>query len=205
MFATPLIIAAALGAEPVDGADLVQRVEARYAKVRTMTMAFTQTVASPAYGAHTMEGTVALARPGRMRWSFKDEGKHYIGDGSGTMWVYVEPDRQVFKYSGWTASGAESLLTSLDNLGRLFEVRVVPSDPTEHVLELIPRDKGAYERIELHLAPDLTVRSIVLADAMQTTTTMAFRDVVLDADLPPDTFTFTPPEGVEVIEATLPR
>ena len=205
MLASTLIAAAALAAEPADPQDLVRRIEARYGAVDTMTMAFTQTVASPAYGVHAMNGTVALARPGRMRWSFTDEGKHYIGDGSGTMWVYIEPDRQAFKYTGWTASGAESLLTSLDNLDRLFRVRVQRSDDQGHVLALTPREPGAYDHVELRLAPDLTVQSIALTDSVQTTTTLAFRDVALGVELPPETFAFTPPEGVEVIEASLPR
>ena len=39
------------------------------------------------------------ARPGKMRWDFVDEGKHFV-TGGGTMWVYLEADNQVVQVHG---------------------------------------------------------------------------------------------------------
>ena len=202
----PLLIAVAGATPPTSKDPLVARVEAHYAAVDTMQMQFSQTVRSPLYGDQVQTGTVAFARPGKMRWSFTDEGKHYIGDGAGSMWVYLEKDKQAFHYTGWDASGqAESLLSSLDNIDSLFLVSVGSSSDKGHVLTLKPREEAAYAHVELRLDSALSVTGVVLTDTMETRTELSFTGVELGADLPADTFTFAPPEGVEVIEAGLPK
>ena len=209
MFTTlPLLFAvSALAQEPAVPAKdpLVAKIEAKYADVGSMTMAFTQTVKSPLYGEQVQTGTVAFARPGKMRWTFGGEGKHYVSDGS-TMWVYLEADKQAFKYSGWDPSGsAESLLSSLDKLDELFVVRSSESSETGHSLKLAPNGQAAYAQVELVLNSDLTVTKVIVTDTMETQTELAFSDSKLGAELPADTFVFAPPDGVEVIEAGFPQ
>ena len=101
------LLAAALAEEPARPAvdPVVARIEARYADISALKMGFTQTVASPLYGEMVQSGTVVFARPGKMRWRFTEEKKHYIGDGA-VMWVYLEADKQAFKYSGWDPSSS---------------------------------------------------------------------------------------------------
>lgn len=206
--ALSLFAAVALAEEPAPKPapdPLVAKIEAKYADVDSMAMDFSQTVTSPLYGEQTQKGTVAFARPGKMRWTFQGENKHYVSDGS-TMWVYLENDKQAFKYSGWNPSGsAESLLTSLDNLDALFSVQSTESTDTGHTVTLTPKSEASYASVQLAMGPDLTIQRVVVADTMQTSTRLAFSNVELNAELPADTFAFEPPEGVEVIEAGFPQ
>lgn len=206
-----LLATTALAADPDQGPETsstppaVERVEAKYAKVDTLQMTFSQTVESPLYGKQTQTGTVAFQRPGKMRWDFAGEGKHYIGTGS-AMWVYLENEKQAFKYDNWDASGSpESLLASLDNLDQLYTVTVDKSDDTGTLLTLRPRGDATYDHVKLALTGDLVVSSVTVIDAMETRTVLSFDKVELGPELPADTFTFTPPEGVEVIATGLPQ
>lgn len=208
----PLLFAsAALAQAPTEGPEtssvppVVDRIEAKYADVPKLKMTFTQTVESQLYGKQTQTGTVAFARPGKMRWDFAGEDKHYISDGS-TMWVYLAADKQAFKYENWDADGSpESLLSSLDNLDRLYTVSVDKTDDTATVLSLKPRANATYDHVKLALNGELVVQTVTVFDAMGTTTTLAFTDVELSPELPDTTFSFTPPEGVEVISTGLPQ
>ncbi len=210
MFATiPLLLAATTFAQepakapPVD--PLIARVEGHYAKVTTLQMSFTQTVSSPLYGEQVQKGTVAFGRPGKMHWHFVEDNKHYYSTGS-TMWVYLESDKQAFKYGNWDPSGSpESLLHSLDNLDELFTIAGTTSTEAGHTLSLLPKGDSAVNKVELTLDPSLTVTQISLVDVADSKTVLSFTDVKLDAELPADTFSFTAPAGVEVIEAGLPQ
>ncbi len=210
MFATiPLLIASVASAEePVEAPavdPLIARVEAHYGKVKTLQMSFTQTVSSPLYGEQVQKGTVAFGRPGKMHWHFVEDNKHYYSTGS-TMWVYLASDKQAFKYGNWDPSGSpESLLHSLDHLDELFTVASTTSTEAGHVLSLKPKGDSAVNQVELTLDPSLSVTQVALVDVADSRTVLAFTDVKLDAELPADTFSFTAPAGVEVIDAGLPQ
>lgn len=200
----PRPVAPAPAPAPVGGPSLVERIEARYAKVQTLRMAFTQTVKSPLYGDQSQTGTVAFARPGKMRWQFSEEHKQYISDGS-TMWMVLEQDKQVWRYANWDPAGSpESLLHSLDHLDELFSIVTQTSTAEGHVLKLFPVAEGGVVNVLLELSPDLDVRKVTLIDSMDTRTELVFTAVEVGVALPPETFTYTPPAGIEVIDASLP-
>ena len=196
-----VLLAGVALAQEADSSGLVARVEAHYATVNAMTARFTQTVASPLYGDQVQTGTVQFARPGKMRWFFEKEQKHYVGDGA-TMWVYLEAEQQVFRYRGWDPSGSpESLLHSLDHLDELFTVGVEKTGPEGHVLTMRPKNPVGLSQVQLWLAADLGVERVVVTDTMETRTELVFTDLKQNPPIAADTFVFTPPAGIEVIDA----
>lgn len=200
----PRPVAPAPAPAPVDGPTLVQRIEGRYGKVDTLRMAFTQTVRSPLYGDQVQTGTVAFARPGKMRWTFAEDKKQYISDGA-TMWMVLEGDKQVWRYANWDPSGSpESLLNSLDHLDELFTVVTQASNADGHALKLLPIADSGVATVLLDLSPNLDVRKVTLIDSMDTRTELAFTAVEVGPSLPPETFTYTPPADFELIEAAFP-
>jgi outer membrane lipoprotein carrier protein len=171
--------------------------------VQTLTASFTQVTKSELYGADEQAGTMALQRPASMRWNF--EGKQFVTDGK-TMWIFNAADNQVIRYDdvSKSAASADSLLQSLDRISEIFDIEVLLDTATAKKLALKPRGEDAQQvkRIELGLTGDLLLQQVDIVDAFDTRTTLAFKDVKLDAKVPESTFQFEVPKGAEVIGTT---
>lgn len=208
-----LLAVLALAAPPTETQALVQRVEARYVDVDALRAKFVQTTRSELYGDETQTGTIVVARPDRLRWTFDGSGKVFVSDGK-VLWAYSPADKQVVKYPNPGAHGASAdvLLQSLDKLSLRFVVSVVSSGADGHVLALAPKplvpgsqpgmDRGElFKELQLGLDAALVVRSIRLTDPFGTVTELELSAVELDVDLATDTFAFQVPPGVEVLDA----
>ena len=75
---------------------LARAVQAHYQQVRDFTASFEQAYVGGALKRRTVEkGTVAIRKPGRMRWDYESpEKKLFIADGT-RMYFYVPADKQV--------------------------------------------------------------------------------------------------------------
>lgn len=184
---------------------VVKQIESKYADVKGMKARFTQTVKNPAYGDEVQKGEVTLERPSKMHWNFAGDGKQFVTDGK-TMWIYNPSHKQVIRYKDVSsqAGSAQSLLTSLDRIGTLFQITERPND-SGHTLQLVPRDGNAqYKHVLLHLTSALTVEKVVITDNFGTVTELVFHDITLDPKVPDELFVFSVPKGVEVIDAGSP-
>lgn len=204
----PLLFVLSAHAEEVPSAQAqaqVQKIETHYSSIKTLQASFTQTVKNPIYGDQTQAGTVVFGRPGKMAWTFGEDGTRYVSDGS-TLWLVREADKQAFKYGGYDPSGsAESLLHSLDNLTLLYDVSVDAHSAEKGTrLTLKPKAEGTSVVVHITFLPDLVVSQVVVTDEMGTRTEMAFSDMKTNVEVPESTFAYTPGPGVEVIDAGAP-
>lgn len=180
---------------------LVERVEAKYADVTTLKADFVQTNTSELFGEEVQKGELLLKRPAMMRWAFGDE-KQFVTDGK-SMWIYTAADKQVIEYADISGNrtAADSLLQSLDKLDEFFTVKILASDDAKgHSLQLTPKEEGQFKNLKLSLDAELTVSGVVMTDAFDNVTDIAFSKVELNAPAEDSAFQFKAPEGVEVIK-----
>lgn len=178
-------------------AAIVSAVEARYAKVETISAAFTQTK-TDAFGKVVQDGALVLARPARMRWHFTTGEERLMGSDGKVLWVWSKADDFYSEYDvpADAAKTSENFLTSLDSLDEQFTVTLVSQDggPT---LDLVPRKKGQIARMRLELSDDLTVERVVFTDVYDNVTELAFRDVKLNPNVDPALFAPPRPKTTE--------
>ncbi|HHO53355.1 MAG TPA: outer membrane lipoprotein carrier protein LolA [Deltaproteobacteria bacterium] len=209
---TAVPVGVAWGAEPApavalghDVAEIVDRVQQRYADVEVLQASFVQVTKSPYYGEEEQRGTVVMQRPSKMRWLFDDSGKQFVTDGD-TMWIYTPAAKQVLRFRDFSAqsSTANSLLQSLHKVGDLFEVELLASEiEGGHTLSMVPKDAIAKTQVKslvLSLDSALLMQELVITDPSDSVTDMTFSGVKLGGEVPEDTFRFEIPEGVEVID-----
>lgn len=149
----------------------------------------------------TNSGRVAMAAPNRLRWEYiKPYPQLVLADGK-TVWVY-EPDlNQVSKRAQdiEQASSPLALLLTPARLERDFVVREAGNSDGVDWLEITPRRAdAAFKSARLGFAQGQLAR-LDYTDALDQRTVIAFSGWTRNPAFAPDTFTFVPPKGVDVI------
>lgn len=188
--------------------EVVTAVESTYANVESLRADFVQVSRTAALGdEHRQRGRVVLKRPRKMRWEFQSpDTKLFVTDGQ-TMWVWSPADNQVIVYRDFAAGapGLTSLLSDLNQLNELFEVTLVDDGERSrnaYVLDLRPlnAEQASFKSARIELSRrKLLVERVVITDAFDNVTDLAFSQVRIDTKVNDGEFTFQVPSGAEVI------
>ena len=147
-------------------------------------------------------GTVLIDRPGRFRFDYSDPPHLIVGDGA-RVWIHDPELAQVTVRDVDAALGSTPavLLTTDRPVEERFRVEALDAGAGHDVFVLEPRAEDApFTRIRLAFAGG-ELRRMELLDQFGQTTLITFTDVRRQPAVPPGAFTFTPPAGVDVIEA----
>lgn len=163
---------------------------------------FTQTVTSPdGAKTRTSRGQFEFARPNRFRFAYaKPFEQLIVGDGQ-KVWLY-DPDLQqaTSRPIGAALGSTPASLLAGGALERDFELATLPDAQGLQWARATPRatDSGLKSMRVGFRGKSLAAVEIV--DAFGQTSVLRFDDVATNVALPPQTFRFTPPAGVDVIE-----
>lgn len=153
------------------------------------------------------QGTVALARPGRFRWDYRQPaGQLLVSDGL-SVWLYDADLEQVtVRPVGESLSHTPAML--LAGKGRAadtFEARDGGrADGLEWVVLTPRRSDAEFSSVRLGFRDRDLVR-LDLEDRLGQTTRITFSRIERNPALPPALFTFVPPPGVDVVGAAAPH
>ena len=180
---------------------LARRVDARAKGVRDRTARFVQSYPSGILGREVVErGTLAIKKPGRMRWEYKEpEKKLFVSDGK-QFFFYVPADRQVIVKEQAGEQGIPSFLLAGQGILDQFEVFPEPALAGRERLRLVPRKADQeVERIFLDVDAEARVRAIEVWDVQGGHSRYQFEDVKENVGVPDGQFRFEIPRGVEVV------
>lgn len=206
-----LLLGRALAADiPKDVHQIANAVDHRYNNLKSLETGFTETY-SGAGATRTETGMLWLKRPGKMRWEYRQpREKLFVSDGK-TAWFYVPGEPQVRKAPVKKLDDLRSPLRYLLGQTRLekefsglsLAPDVKPADPGNIVLRGVP--KGMEDRINevlLEVTPDWQIRRLVISEGDGAITQFRFADQKENVAIPDQRFKFSPPPGVETVEAT---
>ena len=207
--ASPL---AARQAAPGTPEQLAARIQQRYDTIRDFEASFVQTYQGGLLRTKTTEeGTVAIKRPGRMRWIYtKPERKEFVSNGE-RVYSYLPVDKQVI-VSPVPADDQTTpalFLTGRGHLVRDFNASftVVPGAGQGTLgLKLVPK-KSDPEVEWLMLAVDpttLQIRHLIALDRQGGQSSFAFSNLKENRNLSDKIFEFQVPRGVDVITNGVP-
>jgi outer membrane lipoprotein carrier protein len=187
--------------------DLARRVQAHYDTVRDFEADFTQTYEGGVLRQKATEkGTVAVRRPGRMRWTYTaPEKKEFVSDGV-KVYSYVPADKQVI-VSPMPAPGDTTpalFLSGQGNLVRDFTASAIDlpgAAPGLIGIKLTPkRDDRDFAWLAIGVDPaTLQIRHLVASDRQGGTSTFAFTNLRENRALSDKLFEFKIPKGVDVV------
>lgn len=186
---------------------ILAKVQSFYASAADFKSDFKQTYTYKIYGRKKIStGTVFFKKPAKMRWDYETPSQRvFVADGE-TLWVYEPEEAQVFKRSLSSAQLPIALrfMRGDAQLDREFTIKNMIHDESEGVmtLSLAPKQPSAdFDLLELRVDQNSgQVRSSTLIDPTGNTNRIDFVSVNVNQDLPNSGFSFTPPDGVRVID-----
>jgi outer membrane lipoprotein carrier protein len=181
--------------------EIIQNVQNAYKDIADAKAAFTQTVKHSKGKSQSSSGTLYIKKENKYR--IETANQILITDGS-TSWSYSPGKKQViidnYKETGNTFSPNKYLFQYPENFYSDLEGSEHIGGQDTYVLKLRPREPGYVKSAKLWVDKnDWLIRKInIVTD--ESTTTFVVKNVQLNIGLSNSKFTFTPPEGVEVID-----
>jgi len=183
-------------------------VDAHYNQLHSLKAGFTESYEGLGIR-RTESGTLLLVKPGRMKWEYsKPAGKLFLLDGK-FAWFYSLGDSQVQRIPAKELDDLRSPLrfllghTELEKeLGGLT-LRSAPNGQ----FALTGQPKGQENRVArltLTVTADGTITAIEIEETDGALTRFTFTGEQPNAIIPAQTFHFTPPTGVPVVDAMPP-
>ena len=208
---TAAIVVASLSVLQAQGTDpvaLAAKVQQRYNGIKDIQGDFVQTYEGGVLRTKTTErGTVAIKRPGRMRFSYdKPERKEFVSDGT-RLYSYLIADKQVIVSA---APGADQgdipamFLAGQSDLARDYtpSFTALPgAAPGLLTLKLVPKKHSSdYESIGIGVEPKtLQIQFITAVDTQGGRSSFSFTNLKENRGLADKDFEFRIPRGVDVV------
>ena len=185
---------------------LAKALQARYQGIRDFSAEFVQTYRGGVLKTETRErGTVAVKKPGKMRWSYTaPEKKELVSDGSKIHW-YVPADKQVIVNDVPPENQASTPALFLSGKGDIVRdftaTYAEAAAPGTVALKLVPRRaEPEYEYLVVTLDPrSLQIRALMTRDRQGGESTLTFTNMKENRGLSDKEFVFRIPRGVNVV------
>jgi outer membrane lipoprotein carrier protein len=197
-----------LPAETPDAHALAQKVDQHYNKLHSLKAGFTESYDGLGVK-RTESGTLLLEKPGRMRWDYSSpEGKLFLLDGK-YAWFYARGDPHVQRMKAKDLDDLRSPLRFLlghTELEKEFNsLTLKPASNGEFTLTGVPKgQENRIARVTLTVRPDGAITGIEIEETDGAMTRFSFTNDAANAAAPPNSFRFTPPAGVPVVDGMPP-
>jgi outer membrane lipoprotein carrier protein len=183
---------------------LASALQARYQSVRDFSADFVQTYRAGVLKTQTREsGTVAIKKPGKMRWTYlKPLRKELVSDGRNIYW-YDPREKEVVKSDvPDQATTPDLFLSGKGDIVRDFAASHAESALAgTTALKLVPRRaESAYEYLVVSFDPaSKQIRALMTRDHQGGESTLVFTNMRENRGLSDRDFEFRIPSGVRVV------
>jgi outer membrane lipoprotein carrier protein len=188
--------------------ELAARVDRRYDQLQSLKAGFCESYAGLGM-TRAESGTLFLRKPGRMMWQYSTPpGKIFLLDGK-YAWFYSQGDAQVQRIPAAELDDLRSPLRFLLGHTQLEKelTGLTVAEAPNGCFTLTGVPKGQEKRVT-RLALTVTaagaINAIEVEEADGAITRFTFTDEQPGAEIPAQTFHFTPPTGVPVVDAMPP-
>jgi outer membrane lipoprotein carrier protein len=188
--------------------ELAARVDKHYNQLHSLKAGFTESYDGLGISRNE-SGALLLVKPGRMKWDYTSpKGKIFLIDGS-YAWFYTQGDAQVQRLQTKQLDDMRSPLRFL--LGRtklekeLDNLTLSPAPGGQFTLAGVPHGlEKRVSRITLTVTVDGVITSMEIDETDDAVTRFTFTNEETNPAFPPNTFHFSPPPGVPVVDGLPP-
>jgi outer membrane lipoprotein carrier protein len=183
---------------------LLNRVENRYNRAKTLQVLFSQRYLRPGVGQRIESGTLDLRKPGRMRWDYqKPAGKLAVSDGK-YLYLYDPEQNQAQRWKMQETEDMRAPLAFL--LGKLHfqkefkNIQGRPDGPGTRVTAEPQSDNLPYSAVEFLVTPDGRIEEVKVTSFDRSVQDYTFADEKMDPPLSDRLFQFQLPPGAQLTE-----
>jgi chaperone LolA len=181
--------------------EVIQNVQSKYKDITDATASFTQTIKFNKSKAQTSSGTLYIKKETKYRI---ETGTQTIVTDGGTSWSYTPGKKQVvidnYKETGNSFSPNKYLFQYPENFYSDLTGSDKISGKDVYVLSLKPRESGYVKSAKLWVGKeDWMIKKIVIVTD-ESTSTYTVKNIQTNTGLSNSKFTFSPPEGTEIID-----
>jgi outer membrane lipoprotein carrier protein len=188
--------------------DLAQRVDRHYNQLHSLKAGFTESYEG--LGLKRSEsGTLTMVKPGRMKWDYSSPaGKLFLLDGK-YAWFYTRGDPQVQRIPAKQLDDLRSplrfLLGHTELEKELNNLKLTSGANGRFTLTGQPKgQEKRVARLTLTVTADGAITGIEMDESDGALTRFTFTGEQSNAPVPAETFRFTPPAGVPVVDSLPP-
>ena len=191
---------------PADSADqLIQRVEKRYNSARTLSVNFVESYSVQGHARQPESGTLTLRKQGKMRWDYKQPvGKLFISDGK-DVYLYTARDNRVEKVRLKDTEDMRAplafLLGRLDMKKEFRDFDLHHADTGTWLDASAKNDRVPYEKMEMLIAPDASIRALKVIGRDESLLTFSFDNERVNPPAADELFRFKIPPGAEIVDS----
>ena len=181
----------------------IEKLQAFIAQTQSARASFTQQVLDKdGQIVQSASGKLSFSRPGKFRWEYQKPYEQLIvGDGE-KLWVYDTELAQVTvkKLEGALGSSPAALLAGSNDIERYYNLDAKGVSRGLDWLEAYPKEPDSmFLKVRMGFKGNM-LNTMELYDQLGQITVIRFSHIERNPKLAADTFTFTPPPGVDVIE-----
>ncbi len=154
-----------------------------------------------------MRGRLVIQRPGKFRWNYQSPYEQEIVADGNKVWLYdVDLEQVTVKPQDQALAGSPaSLLSTHSTLEDEFKIRSIQRNDGVQWFELTPKAKeSGFEQILLGLKKKQLYR-LEIRDGFGQQTDVQFDNVQTNTPVAVDTFAFSIPKGVDVLDETVKK
>ena len=208
-----LAVAGPMAAQQVSGDSVLDRAVAAFQGVNTLRADFVQWIRDPMLGTDdTSRGEFLQQRPNKVAMRWRDPaGDMLVVDGQ-TLWVYLPSSTpgQVVRsdVQGQPGQSPDLVAEFLDRPRDRFTITYVKSEAVgsrmTDVLQFVPKQSGGpYRRVQIWVdRQDALPRQVEIHEVSGALRRITFDRLRANTTIPASLFTFTPPRGMRVVDAT---
>jgi outer membrane lipoprotein carrier protein len=198
----------------VDGDSVLDRAVAAYGRVTSLRADFVQRLRDPMLGTdETTRGEFLQQRPNMVAMRWRDPaGDLLLVDGQ-TLWVYLPSSTpgQVVRsdIQGRPGQSPDVVAELLERPRERFTITFQRSEAVgsrmADVLRFVPKQPGSvpYRRVDIWVdRQDALPRQVEISEVSGAVRRISFDRLRVNTSIPARMFTFTPPAGVRVVDAT---
>jgi outer membrane lipoprotein carrier protein len=194
-----------LGAANVDLNALLKGVEQRYNHAKTLQVQYNETYSVQGKARKSESGTLTLRKPGRMRWDYSEPpGKLFLSDGK-NVYLYTPEshrvEKEALKASDDMRAPLAFLLGKLDFSKEFRDFALKPDGANFAVSAKAKTDKMPYDKVEMLVTPDYSIRRLVVNDLDGSILTFVFDQEKLNPAVNDAQFKFQLPAGAQLVTA----
>lgn len=184
-----------------DAQEIIKNVQSKYNSIQDAQASYSQSVKYSSGSTQSSSGTIYIQKEDKYRIESKDEV--IVTDGK-TSWSYSKKKKQVvidnYKNDGNTFSPNKFLFNYPENFYSDVEGSDQVAGADCYVLKLTPRHKGSVKSAKIWVDKEENLIKKITINSSESSTTYSLKKITLDAGLSSSKFSFSPPEGVEVID-----